>query len=153
MTIDTGFRPSVHGLPFANNIAKVGECGGFVDYAKKLFLAGKPVPTKPPRFRLFWRQVMSLFGNTSRVFWWTMKDDLTLQLNSPHQMTILRGLLLEGPVPLMLIYGRTATEVAEDHQVLAYAIIDDVVMVYDPNQPKDDTVTLPSMGARGWYCR
>lgn len=156
---DTGFRPSQHGLPFANNVAVIGECGGFVDLALRGFMKGEPPPETPPKVSLYLRQFMSVFGRMRKIARWTRKSNFTLYVDSLQESPRLKALLHTGvPVPLMLIYGHNLKEVCDDHQVLAYCgdfcdnMIKDI-WVYDPNQPKDDGITLASMNARGWYIR
>lgn len=156
--LDSGFRPSQHGLPFANDMG-FGLCGGFVRLARKRFLADEPVPQTRSALRLFLEQLGSLHPvELLKVVTRTTATTADLRRRSRGERLSLRWRLRSVPTPLMLIYAEGVSDIFGNHQVLAWAVDDnlhfgdDQIFVYDPNQPGNDQVTLASLAARGWYC-
>jgi hypothetical protein len=163
--VTAAFLPSVHGLHFDNRWpagtpvllglgdAGNGLCGGMVFAAADLHRAGLPPPDDrdppapgTPLFRYLvrrqWDSVRVLAYYRRAV----LPDPLPVRRALPRIVAALdRG----RPVPLGLVTVRSFNplRLVRCHQVLAYGHHGDVLRVYDPNQPDDDTVTITVDGA------
>ena len=145
--LDTGFRPTRHGFPFANTwrdtvfgvLASRGRCGGMVFAALDYFDAGEPIEGagRPadlpahdsPTARLIWRrQLASVFSRLGSNLW-RFAVLTYLPSGAPRgigpttqrEVAVLLALLEAGrPVPLGLVSALTVRHLARNHQVLAY---------------------------------
>lgn len=173
MDLDTGFRPSRHGFGFANSwrdlllgmVPSRGRCGGMVFAALDSYLAGHHLPdegrgtTLPPYAsplaRAIWkRQVDSVVVALGENMWRFMRFTYLPSTNvrgisvaTRQELLPLFDLMRSGlPVPLGLVSGIGLTQLARNHQVLAYGADFEesraLVYVYDPNHPRRDDVVL-----------
>jgi len=145
--LDTGFRPTRHGFPFANTwrdtvlgvIASRGRCGGMVFAALDYFDAGEAIPGagRPadlpahdsPMARLIWRRqwasiVSRLGSNLWRFALLTYLPSMAprgIVLTTRREVAPLLDALAAGrPVPLGLVSALSLRHLARNHQVLAY---------------------------------
>jgi len=171
-SIETGFRPSVHGFAFRNRwndpvlglFPVRGLCGGMTFAVLDYFEADMPMPRAlgPDDLptegsvlsRFIWRRqlgsMVAGFGlNAAHFLVWTF-----LPQNGPRGLTALTKRqvprlmerLTGGPVLLGLISASPKRRMLRNHQVLAYAASETrgkvSVSVYDPNFPKRDDVVI-----------
>ncbi len=173
MELDTGFRPSRHGFGFANTwhdlllgvVPSRGRCGGMVFAALDSFLAGYHLPqegrgtTLPahahPLARAIWkRQVDSVVVALGENMWRFARftylpstDARGISVATRQELLTVFDMLRAGlPVPLGLVSGIGLTQLARNHQVLAYGADFQesraLVYIYDPNHPRRDDVVL-----------
>lgn len=173
MKLDTGFRPSSHGYGFPNMwkdtllgvVTSRGRCGGMVFGALDHFTAGVALPpdarmrTLPAydsalALHIWRRQVDSVVagGGTNMVRFVALTYLPTsvrhgVALVTRQELLPLFDLLRSGrPAPLGLVSAVGLTQLARNHQVLAYAATfgSEVVRisVYDPNHPLRDDVVI-----------
>ena len=173
MDLDTGFRPSRHGFGFANTWRDVllgvlpsrGRCGGMVFAALDSFLAGHHLPADgreaalppygSPLARAIWRRqvdsvIVALGENMWRFVRFTYLPSTSvggISVATRQELLPLFDLMRSGrPVPLGLVSGIGLTQIARNHQVLAYGAdfkeSRALVYIYDPNHPRRDDVVL-----------
>ena len=145
--LDTGFRPTRHGFPFANTwrdavlgvIASRGRCGGMVFAALDYFNAGEPIPGagRPAELpahdsalaRLVWRrQVASITTGLGSNLWrfallTYLPSGAPLGAAETTRREILplaEALAAGRPVPLGLVSALSLRHLVRNHQMLAY---------------------------------
>lgn len=148
LTLDTGFRPSVHGFGFPNRwhdtllgvVPSRGRCGGMVYVALDHFLAGEALPPRArdremPAYdlhlahRIWIRQLASVVAgrgaNAARFLAYTLMPDGApggvARESRRALVPLFDGLAAGRPVPLGLIDGPGPVRPGRNHQVLAYA--------------------------------
>ncbi|MHB1016496.1 MAG: hypothetical protein ACYC2X_01205 [Coriobacteriia bacterium] len=173
MDLDTGFRPSRHGFGFANTwrdllfgvVPSRGRCGGMVFAALDSFLEGYHLPAEgrevslpaygSPLARAIWRrQVDSVLVALGENMWRFVRFTYLPSTNvrgisvaTRQELLSMFDLMRAGlPVPLGLVSGIGLTQLARNHQVLAYGADFEesraLVHIYDPNHPGRDDVVL-----------
>lgn len=173
MDLDTGFRPSRHGFGFPNTwrdllfgvVPSRGRCGGMVFAALDSFIKGYHLPVEgreaglpaygSPLARAIWRrQVDSVLVGLGENAWRFVRFTYLPSTNvrgisvaTRQELLPLFDLMRAGlPVPLGLVSGIGLTQLARNHQVLAYGADFEesraLVHVYDPNHPRRDDVVL-----------
>ena len=145
--LDTGFRPTRHGFPFANTwrdtvlglIASRGRCGGMVFAALDYFDVGEPIegagrPADLPAHdspiaRLIWRRQLASIVNRLGSNLWRFALLTYLPSRAPGGIgattqreiaPLLETLAAGRPVPLGLVSALSLRHLARNHQVLAY---------------------------------
>lgn len=153
---------SLPALPGIGSIPSYyGLCGGMAAGAADFFYASRPIPdvreAPPKRSRLytylFRRQMDSFspFGEPIMRFVKWMKLDERIPLGTWHRTSDevghLRTMFAAAmPLqPLGLVFANPGMPLWENHQVLAYNLIDRSpsqadIMIYDPNYPENDQV-------------
>jgi hypothetical protein len=147
--------------------ASNGLCGGMVFAAADLWVAGRPPPpgtTPPPagsaavnfltgRLLASWDLPT---GVLRYALWMSTPDQDTLWGTRPgvqhmtvQQLPRITGLLDAGqlcPLGVVTVQSSRPNDLKENHQVLAYAYERDgddlVLLVYDPNRPDSDDVSI-----------
>lgn len=147
LRLDTGFRPTRHGFPFANTwrdtifgvIASRGRCGGMVFAALDYFDAGEPIegagrPADLPAHdspiaRLIWRRQLASIANQLGGNLWRFALLTYLPSGAPRgiaattqrELAPLLEMLAAGrPAPLGMVSALSVRHLARNHQVLAY---------------------------------
>jgi hypothetical protein len=162
------FRPSAHGFAFTNawpsqpavrirsiaiGDAANGLCGGMVFAALDYWRAGRPPPIEQPAggqplFRFLVRRLIDswhLPATGVRYYRWMLRGDADVAARTRRQIEAIRAELERGePVPLGLVTTKSADPrlIGRNHQVLAYAIEDQAMHVYDPNHGQRDDVRI-----------
>ncbi len=153
---------SLPALPGIGSIPSYyGLCGGMAAAAADFFYAARPIPQlrQAPVKRtalykyLFRRQMDSFspFGEPVMRFMKWMKLDERIPLGTWHrtsdEVERLRAMFAaEVPLqPLGLVFANPGMPLWENHQVLAYNVIEHSevqtdIMIYDPNYPENDQV-------------
>jgi hypothetical protein len=162
------FRPSTHGFAFTNawpkqpavrigklNIgnASNGLCGGMVFAVLDYWSAGRRPPAEQPAggaplFKFLVRRLIASWHlpvTGVRYYRWMLRDDADVAARTRREMAAIRESLERGePVPLGLVTTKSADprSIGHNHQVLAYAIEEQTLRVYDPNHGQRDDVTI-----------
>lgn len=148
MRLDTGFRPSKHGLAFSNRwrdmlfgvLNSPGRCGGMVFAALDAFAADQPLPSgarepslpahdSPLAARIWRRQVDSVVMRLAanlwqfvRFTWLPSASTFGIAAATRRELLPLFDMLRAGrPAPLGLVNALRPLRLAANHQVLAYA--------------------------------
>jgi hypothetical protein len=148
MLLDTGFRPSQHGLTFPNTwrdmvfgaVKSRGRCGGMVFAALDHFLAGvvPPAGSDPgalpvhdsPLARYIWRRQIGSLGVRFGANLWRFALLTYLPSAGPQGVAavtrrellpLFDSLRAGRPAPLGMVSAISLRHLVRNHQVLAYA--------------------------------
>jgi hypothetical protein len=161
--VHTPFRPSVNGFEFINHaggksntlLGKVfqGLCGGMSYAALDYYYAGASTPTSGVDSFILKRDAQSLIANGGEFLIWSLSPQtaasgprIAVAPATRDQIPALDKALKNGPVPLGLVKADDLNDLAQNHQVVACGLKRKGsivrILVYDPNHPRCDNVTL-----------
>jgi hypothetical protein len=130
-----------------------GLCGGMVFAALDFWHAGRRPPADRPAggeplFRFLVRRLIDSWRlpvTGARYYRWMWRSDADVAARTRREWPAIRADLERGvPVPLGIVTtaSRDPRLIGRNHQVLAYAVQDQKIQVYDPNRGQRDDVFI-----------